>query len=272
MTFRSSYSNVAVCVSLMFDLPPFSTKMPPLDDTRFGQPRPSIQRVVIEHVNAHVAHDAVPILHESPPPADVREPVVRPQRGRAGPHFVVEKFGHRDSRRIAVRPHVVIAANIDLRDLAEQAGLDDVLLRFDQMRACFRCVPTCTTRLCLRAAATIASPSSTSRLIGFCNRRRPPPRRPRSSAGVPMVGRADEHDVEILLLEHLAIVAVSRGVFFDFCRWATISAAPFSMLLSTSQSDHDLDRRHLNQPQEIDLAVPPRADQADAIRLRSAAA
>ena len=31
-----------------------------------------------------------------------------------------------------------------------------------------RCVPTCTTRPCFRAAATIASPSSTSRLMGFC--------------------------------------------------------------------------------------------------------
>jgi hypothetical protein len=31
-----------------------------------------------------------------------------------------------------------------------------------------RCVPTWTTRLCLRAAATIAWPSTTSVLIGFC--------------------------------------------------------------------------------------------------------
>jgi hypothetical protein len=31
-----------------------------------------------------------------------------------------------------------------------------------------RCMPTCTTRPCLRAAATIASPSRTSTLIGFC--------------------------------------------------------------------------------------------------------
>ena len=30
-----------------------------------------------------------------------------------------------------------------------------------------RCVPTCTTRLCLRAAASIAWPSATSMLIGF---------------------------------------------------------------------------------------------------------
>ncbi len=30
-----------------------------------------------------------------------------------------------------------------------------------------RCVPTCTTRPCLRAAATIACPSATSTLIGF---------------------------------------------------------------------------------------------------------
>src|SRR4051794_41921333 len=30
----------------MFDLPPFCTRMPPADSTRFGQPRSSIQRTM----------------------------------------------------------------------------------------------------------------------------------------------------------------------------------------------------------------------------------
>src|SRR5947207_402427 len=45
-TLKSGYSKVATCVSLMFDLPPFWTKMPPFEETLFGQERPSIQRTV----------------------------------------------------------------------------------------------------------------------------------------------------------------------------------------------------------------------------------
>src|SRR6185369_4864126 len=44
----------------------------------------------VEHMNAHVADDAVAVFHESPPASGVTELVVRTQRGRAGPHFVIE--------------------------------------------------------------------------------------------------------------------------------------------------------------------------------------
>src|SRR5947209_5034545 len=45
-TFRPGYSNVAICVSEMFDLPSFCTRMPPSDEIRVGQRRSSIQRTV----------------------------------------------------------------------------------------------------------------------------------------------------------------------------------------------------------------------------------
>src|SRR5262249_16053801 len=45
-TSRPGYSNVAVCVSVMLALLDFWTKMPPDEETRCGQPRPSIQRVM----------------------------------------------------------------------------------------------------------------------------------------------------------------------------------------------------------------------------------
>ena len=45
-----------------------------------------------------------------------------------------------------------------------------------------RCMPTCTTRLYLRAAASIAWPSTTSTLIGFCTQTSRPIGPPRSSA------------------------------------------------------------------------------------------
>src|SRR3546814_5147110 len=38
----------------------------------------------VEHVNAHVTHDAVAVLHKSAPPASVRYAIVRTQRGWSG--------------------------------------------------------------------------------------------------------------------------------------------------------------------------------------------
>ena len=43
---RSSYSKIAVWVSGMLERPPRLTSNPPEEDTRFGQPRFSIQRVI----------------------------------------------------------------------------------------------------------------------------------------------------------------------------------------------------------------------------------
>ena len=44
----------------------------------------------VEHVNAHVADDAVAVFHERAPAARMHQLVVRPHRRRAGPHLVVE--------------------------------------------------------------------------------------------------------------------------------------------------------------------------------------
>ena len=64
----------------------------------------------VEHVDAHVAHDAVAIFRERPPPAFMWQAVVRTQRRGAGPHFVIEKIGHRFGRGVAVGAHVEITA------------------------------------------------------------------------------------------------------------------------------------------------------------------
>ena len=70
----------------------------------------------VEHVDAHVADDAVAVLHEGPPAARVDQRVVGPQRRRAGPHLVVEVLGRRRVGRIAAGPHVVVAADLDVAD------------------------------------------------------------------------------------------------------------------------------------------------------------
>ena len=193
----------------------------------------------VEHVDAHVAHDAVAVFHEGPPPALVRQAVVGPQRGGAGPHFVVEVVGHR-LRAAGCRWPACGSSSRPRRGRSCRAGR--LLMIFSRASTrcgvLRRCVPTCTTRLCLRAAASIACPSThidADRLLavdvgpGFAGGDH--------RQGVPVVGRADEDDVEVLLLEHLAVVAVEPRLFFDFCRWATMSAALSSCFLSTSHSE-----------------------------------
>ncbi len=162
----------------------------------------------VVHVNAHVANDAVAIFHECSPPAAVRKPVVGPQWRRSAPHFVIQEFRDRLQRRVAVVSHVVIATDIDLADLAEQAGFDDVLLGVDQMRR------AAALRAHLHDAVVLASRGehrfalehvATDRLLhvhvgaGLDSRNH--------RQRVPMVRRADQHDIEVLILEHLAIVA-----------------------------------------------------------------
>src|SRR5438477_12967736 len=85
-------------------------------------------------MHAHVTDDAVPILGKCTPPTFVRETVVRTEWRRSGPHLVIEKVGHRFKGRIAIGSHVKVATHIDVANLAKNARVHDLFLRFDQMR------------------------------------------------------------------------------------------------------------------------------------------
>src|SRR5581483_4542024 len=63
----------------------------------------------VKHVDAHVADDAVAVLHEGAPTAGVDPLVVGAHRSGAGPEIVVEVFRRVGVRRIAGGPHVVVA-------------------------------------------------------------------------------------------------------------------------------------------------------------------
>ena len=85
--------------------------------------------------------------------------------------------------------------------------------------------------------------------------------------GVPVVGRGDQHDVEVLLLEHLAVVAVGpRLLLRRLPRGDQLGRLGQHPLVDVAQRD-DLDRRDLDQAEQVALAVPAGADQADALRL-----
>ena len=96
-----------------------------------------------------------------------------------------------------------------------------------------------------------------ARLAGFDHRQ-----------AVPVVGRADEHDLGLVLGEQLAVVAERAAASSSTAAAAaTSSAAAASMpAIDVAQAD-DFDRRDLHQVEQVGLAVPAAADEGDAQRL-----
>ena len=159
-----------------------------------------------------------------------------------------------------------VTAHLDVTDFPEQAGFDDLLLRVDEMRRAFA----------LRADLDYALVPARGVEHGFALAHVPADRflaidiRARFHRGdgvqrVPMVRRADQHDVEVLLLEHLAVIAVSARLFFGLLALAgDLDGLGQHVFVRIADRD-DLDRRDLNEPPQIALAVPAGADQPHAL-------
>ena len=82
-----------------------------------------------------------------------------------------------------------------------------------------------------------------------------------------MIGRGDQHDVEVLFLEHLAVVGVrARLLLRCLPRRRHVGGVGEHPGVHVAQRHH-LDRRDLDQAKQGRLAVPAAADQADAKRL-----
>ena len=85
--------------------------------------------------------------------------------------------------------------------------------------------------------------------------------------GVPVVGRGDEDDVEVFFREHLAVVGEGpRLLLRSLPLGDQLGRVGEHPLVDVAQRD-DLDRGDLDQPEQVDLAVPAGADQADSRRL-----
>src|SRR5262249_15765692 len=67
----------------------------------------------------------------------MRQTIVWPPRRRAGPKFVIEIVRDFLQRRIAVRAHVEVTAQLHVANLAEQAGIDDLFFGVDEVRGAF---------------------------------------------------------------------------------------------------------------------------------------
>ncbi len=181
----------------------------------------------VEHVDAHVADDAVAVLHERPPAAGVIDRAVRPHRGRTRPHLVVQILRRRRVGRVAAIPHVIVTADLDVGDLAQLAFFDDPVLGLDQVG---RAPPL---HVDLHDALVLAGRRDHRPGLDHVDADRflDVHIRPGLAGGdhgqrVPVVRRRDVDDVELLLLEHLAPIAEDARGSSSTAAWPRSSRRP----------------------------------------------
>ena len=78
-----------------------------------------------------------------------------------------------------------------------------------------------------------------------------------------MVGRVDDHDVAVLFLDEFPVVAVGAGLLLRYLPLADeVGRLGQHLLVHVAQRD-DFDRGDLDEPEEVEFAVPSAADHAD---------
>ena len=166
---------------------------------------------------------------------------------------------------LAVVPHVIVAINLDQADLAELSFADDPVAGLDQVRRAAALGADLHDPLVLAGrgqhglalghvdADRLLDVDVGARLDGRDHRQ-----------GVPVVGRGDQDDVQVLFLEHLAVVGVgARSLLRGLPVGDDLGGLGQHLLVDVAQRN-DLDRRDLDQPEQVGLAVPAAADQAHA--------
>jgi hypothetical protein len=82
---------------------------------------------------------------------------------------------------------------------------------------------------------------------------------------MPMVRRADENDVEVLLRQHLAVIVIeARLLFGHLPRGDQIGRGGKHVAIDIAKRNH-FHRGDLDQAQQVALAVPSAANEADAL-------
>ena len=190
--------------------------------------------------------------------------IVGPHGRRAGPHFVVEIFRRPRVGRVVAGPHVIVAVDFDQAHAAQFAFADDAVAGLDEVRR------AAALRAHLDDAAVLPRGGEHCLPLDHVDADRllqvdvgPRFHGGDHRQGVPMVGRGDEHDVEVFFREHLAIIGVGpRPLLRGLPRGDQVGRGGKHPPVDVAQRD-DVDRRHLDQAQQVDLAVPAGADQAD---------
>src|SRR5258706_3892995 len=213
----------------------------------------------VEHVDTHVADDAVAVFHKGAPASGMAKLVVGTHRGRASPHFVIEIVGRSGVRRILPRAHVVVTIDFDESNLSELSFLEDIVAGFDQMRSAAALGADLDHTLILARGGEHGltfSDIDADRLLavnvraGFDGGDH--------SESMPMIRGSDEDDVEVLFFQHLAVIGVGAGFLFRFLACADhFSGIGEHVLVDVTKGD-DLDRSDLDEAKEIGLAGPAR--------------
>ncbi len=193
--------------------------------------------------------------------------VVGPHRRGAGPHLVIEVFRRRDVGRVVARPHVVVAADFDQADLAKHAFLEDGVAGLDEVRRAAPLGADLHNAFVLPGSRHHGLPLGDVHADRFLHVDVGAGLDGRDHGqGVPVVRSADEHDVEVLFLEHVAVVAMGAWLLFRLLPLGNeVGGLGQHPAIDVAQR-HDLDRGDLNQAEQVALAVPATADQADARR------
>ncbi len=77
---------------------------------------------------------------------------------------------------------------------------------------------------------------------------------------VPMVRRTDQHNIQVLLFQHLAVVVVAARLLLRLLPLAGEFRRAFEHVLVHVANGNHLHRRHLDEPPQIALAIPTGAD------------
>ena len=81
--------------------------------------------------------------------------------------------------------------------------------------------------------------------------------------GMPVIGRGDQDEVKFLAGEHLPVVGIRAGLLARLLAGRGHPGGfPQRPAVDVAQRN-DVDRLHLDEAEEIDLAIPARADDAD---------
>ena len=184
----------------------------------------------------------------------------------AGPvHISQSSVGGRHASGVAVPVGREVRVELDQADAAQPPRLHDLVPRLDEVR---RAAPL---EVHLHDSPQASRLGDHGLPLGHVDADRlldvhvgPRPHRLDRDQGVPVVGRRDEHHVEVALGEHLPVVAVRpralpRRLAGGHARGGVVEHRG----VDVAQRD-DLDGSDLEEAEERRLAVPPGADEADA--------
>ena len=85
----------------------------------------------IEHMDAHIANDAIAIFHEGAPTTRVNDSVEGAHGSGTRPQIIIQIFWRFNIGCVVVVTHVVITVKVDMANFAQKALTDYPILRLD---------------------------------------------------------------------------------------------------------------------------------------------